>query len=277
MLSKNAIPVPNGAMRNIIESTKVKDVDCNDQYIETFSNWITASKNNQLLNLDLYKNRKFCHGTIQAFDHFYIRYNTRRFRFFKGDFVYHRVVAKNRLSWEWLDDATLDSNDAVIISVPFSDIGDTHPKLKSILDQAELKKIPVLLDCAYYGITKGINLDLGYSCIDTLTFSISKAFDSAQYLRCGIRFQRENFDDGIDIQTDALMLPRASMQKAIALMENFEADYNWNIHGLKYYQVCQQYNLQPTNTVIFGLGNDKYFDYNRGGNVNRVCIANALI
>jgi hypothetical protein len=277
MLVKNAMPVPNWAMRNIIESTKVKDVDCNDQYIETFSNWITSSKNNQLLNLDLYKNIKFCHGTIQAFDHFYIRYNTRRFRFFKGDFVYHRVVAKNRLNWKWLDDAPLDNNDAVIISVPFSDIGSVHPNLETILQQAELKNIPVLLDFAYYGITKGINLDLGYSCIDTITFSISKAFDGSQYLRCGVRFQRENLDDGIDIQTDVLMLPRASMQKSIILMENFNADYNWNTYNTKYYEICQQYNLQPTNTVIFGLGDDKYFDYNRGGNVNRVCISNALV
>ena len=58
----------------------------------------------------------------------------------------------------------------------------------------------MLLDFAYYPCTKNINLDLEkFSAVETITFSISKAFYGAEFLRVGMRLQREDKDDGIDV------------------------------------------------------------------------------
>jgi hypothetical protein len=277
MFNKNAIPIPNKHVVELINSTKTDaTLSVYDTYINVFDRWIKSSKNNQLKNLDLYTNKKFICGTIQAFDHFYLKYNNLRFRFFQGEFMYHRASLKHNLKWEWLNTEPLVVGDALIISVPFSDTGSMHTELTLLLDKCEELSIPVLLDMAYYPITKNININLNYKCIDTICFSLSKAFDGAQWLRCGIRYQRYDNDDGIDIFNSVDMTPRIPMQLSIALMNNFSVDYNWDIYGERYKTVCETHNLQSTDCVIFGLGNNSFNEYNRGGIVNRVCISRLL-
>lgn len=277
MFNKNAIPIPNKHVRDLINKVKFDStLSVYDRYIQMFDKWINSSKNNHLENLDAYTNKKFISGTIQAFDHFYLKYHTLRFRFFQGEFMYHRASMKNNLNWEWLNTEPLMIGDALVISVPFSDTGSMHTDLTALLDRCEELQIPVLLDMAYYPITKNINLNLNYTCIDTICFSLSKAFDGAQWLRCGIRYQRYDNDDGIDIYNSVDMTPRIPMQIAIALMSEFSVDYNWDTYGETYKTVCETHNLQQTNCIIFGLGDKSFSDYNRGGEVNRVCISRLL-
>lgn len=277
MFNKNAIPVPNKHVRDLINTAKFDSLlSVYDGYIDVFDKWIKSSKNNHLENLDAYTNKKFISGTIQAFDHFYLKYHKSRFRFFQGEFMYHRASMKNNLNWEWLNTEPLMIGDALVISVPFSDTGSMHTDLTLLLDKCEELQIPVLLDMAYYPITKNINLNLNYTCIDTICFSISKAFDGAQWLRCGIRYQRYDNDDGIDIYNSVDMTPRIPMQIAMALMNKFSVDYNWETYGETYKTICNTYNLQQTDCVIFGLGDNSFSDYNRGGEVNRVCISRLL-
>lgn len=277
MFNKNAIPVPNKHVRDLINTAKFDSLlSVYDGYIDVFDKWIKSSKNNHLENLDAYTNKKFISGTIQAFDHFYLKYHKSRFRFFQGEFMYHRASMKNNLNWEWLNTEPLMIGDALVISVPFSDTGSMHTDLTLLLDKCEELQIPVLLDMAYYPITKNINLNLNYTCIDTICFSISKAFDGAQWLRCGIRYQRYDNDDGIDIYNSVDMTPRIPMQIAMVLMNKFSVDYNWETYGETYKTICNTYNLQQTDCVIFGLGDNSFSDYNRGGEVNRVCISRLL-
>jgi hypothetical protein len=82
----------------------------------------------------------------------------------------------------------IQTNDAVVISLPFSDYGKEHPKMREILDECERWEVPVLIDCAYYVIARDINFDFSkYSCIEDITFSLSKGFHSATRLRAGIK------------------------------------------------------------------------------------------
>jgi hypothetical protein len=276
LLSKTALPIPDRNTREVISKNTDNFKDCTAQYIEQFDNWIKSSKLHNLKGLDEYQNIKFSYGTVQCFDHFYIKHNKRRFRFFHGDFVYHSVISRNSLSHCFLGTEEIGNNDAVLISVPFSDTGSQHSKLIDILEECEKKNVPVLLDMAYFGISKGINLNLHYSCIDSVCFSLSKCYDGAQHIRCGIRYQRKNSDDGIDLQTDVKMLPFGFMQKGIALMNLYGPDHLWTTHQNKYYEVCSQFNLKTTDTIIFGLGGPEYLSYGRSNDVNRVCISKAL-
>jgi len=276
-----AKPVSDTAIKEFILGLQpTKDLYCENiqgNFVKNFFNWISSSKLNNLTGLDNFVNKKLVAGTAQAFDHFYWRHKTKRFRFYNGEFMYHNAVLKHGGSWEYINNSSLLANDAVILSVPFSDYGSQHANTKNLLDRCTELEIPVLLDFAYYPCTKNINLNLDlYPTIETITFSISKAFYGAEFLRVGIRLERKDTDDGIDVFNSVDMVNRISISVANELIKKYSIDHSWNQYSDLYYNVCKTLGLSPTDCIMFGLGDDKWKEYNRGNTVNRVCISNLI-
>jgi hypothetical protein len=197
-------------------------------------------------------------------------------RFFRGEFMYHIVGLRNSMGWMFIEDEALHCNDAVIISCPFSDFGDVHPLMPDILKQCTELGIPVLLDMAYACISKDLQLDLSYPCIETITTSLSKAYHGAQFLRAGIRWQKENIDDGIDFFNSNHQLPGHTLSSAISYMQNYSVDWNWDTYGSIYDLVTRELDLAPTKCILFGLGDARYQQFNRGSQWNRVCISEEI-
>lgn len=247
------------------------------EFTEKFFNWINSSQLNSLKGLENFTNQKLTAGTAQTFDHWYWRHKDKTFRFFKGEFMYHSALLKHGGRWNYIDDRKLETGDAVIISVPFSDYGTQHPKLEFLLHNCNIMNIPVLLDFAYYPCAKNINLNLdSFPCVETVAFSISKAFYGAEFLRVGMRLERLDTDDGIDVFNSVNMINRVSVGIAIKLIERFSVDHNWNTYADVYHKVCNELNLQPTDCIMFGLGDETYQHLNRGSGVNRVCISEPI-
>ena len=199
--------------------------------------------------------------------------------------MYHQAVQKNGGRWE--EYATgfdmhneifrLEKDDALVISVPFSDTGKQRDDLGYALSHAKRMNIPVLLDFCYYPVTKNINIDLDlYPNIDTITFSMSKIFKGAESLRVGVRMEREDRDDGIDVFNSVGMYNNIALKILNEYMEEYDVDYCWRKYKNKYEQACQELNLKPTDCVLFGLGGDEYSDFNRGNEHNRVCVSQRL-
>ena len=273
MPNKSAEPITNKFINSEIKNF-VSDKNYNrNEYLDIFEEWINNTKLNELYGLQYYKSKRFTYGTTQSFDHFYLKHRNRRFRFFTGEFMYHQASMKNNLNWKYLTYNDLDTNDAVIISVPFSDTGNIIRDLDYILKKCCNLTIPVLLDLAYFPVSKNIKLNLSYSCIETITFSLSKAFDGAQFLRAGIRFQKQDDDDGIDIFNSVNMLPSHTLNSACFLMNKYNIDYNWNTYSSLYDEICKKYDLEPTDCIMFGISRDKFQEFNRGNSWNRVCIS----
>ena len=252
------------------------DKNIKEKFIQSFKHWLKCSEFNKLENIHLYTNIKICNGTAHAFDTFHWRYRNKRFLFFKGEFMYHKACFKDSINWEYLDNTELTRGDAVIISVPFSDFGRQHETLPIILDTCDYFNIPVLLDFAHLPCTKNINVDLGHKCIDMLTFSLSKAFHGAENLRIGLRFEKEDKDDSIDILNSVNMINNLSLGIGLEYINKFNIDYNWKTYKDIYYQVCSYKNLEPTDCIIFGSGGEEYKEYNRGSYINRVCISDLI-
>lgn len=277
---RGAKPVQDPAVKKFItELNPVTDLyndELQEKFVEKFYNWISSSELNTVTGLEEFKNRKLVAGTSQVFDHFYWANKTKRFRFYNGEFMYHSACLKNGGFFCAIEEDELRLNDAVIVSVPFSDWG-SQRDTEDLLAQCEVKEIPVLLDFAYYPCTRNINFDLSrWSCVNTLAFSISKAFTGAEFLRVGMRLQRQDQDDGIDVFNSVEMVNRASVSLALDLIQNYSVDHNWNTYGQTYNRVCEEMNLTTTDCVMFGLGGTEYADYNRGGSVNRVCISELI-
>ena len=282
-ISKNALPIPHKKISNFWNNLKIKtvdsifDYDTLERYKNKYIDWIISSKRNNLKNLNNFKELTFTYGTTETFINFYAKYHNKRFRCFKGEYLFHKLNWRNNsTNWKYMEEEVIKKNDAVMISLPFSDSGDIHPMTNTIIEQCNKLNVPVCIDCAYMVIAKDIEFDFNQPSIECVTFSLSKGFWGIDKLRCGLRLKKIDEDDSIDIYNKWSCINLYSMSVAEKIFENFESDYNWNTFEDKYYSKCKEFDLKPTKCIIFGLGGKEYSEYNRGGNINRVCLSNAL-
>lgn len=244
-----------------------------EEYARSWREWLTNSENNTLLGLENFGYADFVNGTSQTFDHFLLKYSSKTISVFPGDFQYHGCIGK------FLNFSPVLGEQSVFIhSFPFSDTGTQHKDFIQSLEYCNAYKVPVCLDLAYWGIAKNLHIDLNqYPCITELTCSLSKPFFTLENHRVGIRFTRQYNDDGISMINEVDMQNKFSMSLGNYYMKEFSADYMWNSYAERYYDVCNKFNLTPTDTVIFGIGGEKYHYCNRGiKNNNRVCISAEL-
>lgn len=283
-LNKGSHPIPSKKIFNFLKKLKISlnkslfDYDSLERYKNNYLNWIKSDKLNHLKNIQKFPHVCYSSGTSESMINFVLKYKDRTIKTFKGEFVFHKLNCRNNdIKFSYLDDnLKLNSNDAVIISLPFSDIGDIHPLMNSLIQKCNIMKIPVLIDCAYMCISKNINFDFDQECIDTITFSLSKGFWGIDKLRLGLRLQRKDYDDNLDIYNKWSTIPLHSLHVANEIFRNFDVNWLWTTYREKYFSVCKKYNLTPTNSILHALGGIEYAEYNRGGDVNRVCIANSL-
>ena len=251
------------------------DVDINRTFCKEYLEWIKRHSN-KVTGLDEFKYAVDSHGTSEAFDKFYLKNLNRRFRIFKSEYLYHQLAWRNSgLDWEYIEDARLDKNDAVIISYPFADTGNKHESMDFILHNCSAMGIPVLIDCAYYTISSGLEFNFNHKCITDITFSLSKMFPVA-HARIGMRLTREDDDDTLFVYEKANYQNRLGAILGLELIRNFEPDYIVNKYKDTQMQFCKQTNTIPSSTVLFGLGNEEWIEYNRGGCTNRLSFHNYL-
>ena len=260
-------PIPNknheDFFKNIDSSNFLYDDFISTDFYELFIQWIKKSKRNKLTGIDKFNVLKFSSGSVQIFDHFYIKYHKKRFRFFEDEFMYHKAISKHGLNYEFMENefsfpGWVHSYDAFIISVPFTRKGCIHPKLYNVLDNCEQLNVPVLLDFCHLPVSKNVNIDLNnYSCIETLAFSFSKMLWGAEHLRIGIRLQKKDDDDGIDIFNSVVMINRISVGYSKEIMSNYELDYNWNTYEERYKTYCLENNLTMTDNILYAMNEEE--------------------
>jgi len=251
------------------------DVDINRTFCKEYLEWIKRHPNT-FKGLDEFKYAVYSHGTSEAFDKFYLKNLNRRFRIFKSEYLYHQLAWRNsNLDWAYIEDTKLDKNDAVIISYPFADTGNKHEQMDFILHNCDALGIPVLIDCAYYTISSGLEFDFTHKCITDITFSLSKMFPVA-HARIGMRLTRKDDDDTLFVYEKANYQNRLGAILGLELIKNFEPDYIVNKYKDTQIKFCNLTNTEPSSTVLFGLGNGIWNDYNRGGITNRLSFHNYL-
>ena len=280
---RNSRPIPDKEVVDFLNKSVspkyLYDENITPKFVNRYYEWIQQSKLNKLHNLDKFSAVDFVHGTSQAFDFWYQKHHNKRFRSLKGDYAYHKVSWKNYFNWAYLDDDELRAGDALIISVPFSDLGAKHPDTEAILDRCDELEIPVFIDAAYYCIARDLDFNLDRPCIETIAFSMSKAFYGAERLRIGIRCRRTNEDDGCVLFNQFHCIAKIAAGVGYEMCENFTVDHNQNKFREKQIQICKELGIQPSDSVIFGLAakdHPEYGDYDRGTDWRRVCISRLL-
>lgn len=241
------------------------------KFCETFKEWVSTTKNNSVNGLEDFKYTIFSNGTSQTFEMFYIKNKNRRFRCFKGEYIYHQLAWRNNWpDWKFIEDDTIQSNDAVVISLPFSNTGNKHEQMDWLLKTCSILGVPVLIDCAYFGTCSNINIDLSAPCITDVVFSLSKTFPVA-HARIGMRLTKIDDDDLMCVYDKINYNNRIGATLGLKLIQKFSPDYVYNKYSIQQTEMCKKINVVPSNTVLFGLDyNNKYPEYNRSGSVNRL-------
>ena len=284
-LHKAGRPIPDSKIYEFVQKS-VKDSanylyerELHPLFLEKFKIWIQNSTNNTIIGLDEFKELTYVHGTSQSFDNFYFAHNGKRLVTLKGDFLYHELSVKRKILHHHYEKNLLESGDFMIISVPFSDSGNEPNNLEEILNECEQKNIPVWIDAAYMVMAGDITLDLRYECIQGISFSLTKGFYGCERLRIGVRMKRVYEDDGIDVANSMSMVSAVGCYVGYEIMNKYSADYIYNTYRKRQELLCEELDLVPSKSVIFGLGDkfDKKHDmYNRGTDYRRICLSNEL-
>lgn len=254
---------------DIVSGLWIDDITSN--FCKIYVDWIATTKNNAVTGIEDFKHSVFSNGTSQAFDMFYIKNKHRRFRCFRGEYVYHQLAWRNSFpNWKFIEDDALRSNDAVVISLPFSNTGNEHDQLKWLLDNCTALEIPVLVDCAYFGTCKDINFDFTSKCISDVVFSLSKTFPVA-HARIGMRLTRIDDDDLMFVYDKINYNNRIGAKLGLELIKQYSPDYIYNKYFEQQKNICNRLDIVPSNTILFGLDyHNRYPEYNRGTNINRL-------
>lgn len=235
-----------------------------DLYENKFLSWLKTHSSNKITGLENFK-PNFSNGTTQAFDSFYLRHSKRRFRCFVGEYFYHLKTWNSiGASWSFIN-STIDvqQNDAVVISAPFCDTGRLHPEYYDLLRHCSTIGVPVLIDCCYYLISGHIDFLFNHECVDTVCFSLSKAFPVSKY-RIGIRYIRPEINDGQSLLSNINYNNNFAAYFGIHLMEKFRSDYIYNTYRKKQEELCQSLpGLELSNCAIFAVGDQLWDQYSR--------------
>jgi len=242
------------------------------EYLEAIHKWIHSTELNEIKGLDRFKHRDMISGTTQAFDEAYYRYSGKRLRILRGEYAYHKRVNKDSVdnlnivnNFEFLDDEQgnyrpVEENDWVITSYPFCGNGGIPPHWDTLQDDCLQKQVPILLDCAWFGTCRDINLDVNHSAITEVCFSLTKGIGLGN-IRSGIRYS--NYDDKLPIrqQNEYNHLPLGAAQIGLWQMQKFGPDYVQNKYHKVYEHICQIKSIQPTNCIHIGVLNKSHPEY----------------
>jgi len=251
--------------------------DHREKFIERFGRWIRSSELNTIDGLDAFSHVTQTNGTSEAFSMFMQRHSNRNFKFYKGDFMMHKVASNNlNAKWEWIFNyGQVKENDAVIISCPFSDTGSIKEDMDQLLEWCSSLQVPVLIDMAYFGMCYGLNINVDQPCVEEVTFSLGKTFPLIG-ARAGIRFQKEEIDDPVLFTNQHGIVNNFAAMVGQFALEIAGPDYIVDKYKQTQIEFCKLTNTQPSSTVLFGLGGDDWKEYNRGSITNRLSFHNFL-
>lgn len=248
----------------------------NTTYVDSFINWIKGGTHNQIQGLDEFAHSAYSHGAIAVIEQFINRHGGhRRIRFSQAEFVASKIICNNiGVEFLHLEAGPIESNDAVLISMPFAGNGGIWPGYHDMIGQCNQLNVPVLLDLAYYGISHGMNIDLTHPCIREVAFSLSKPL--VTQLRVGLRLTKEHHDDMLQVNSDLKVYNRISAWIAVQLMKKFPCDYIISKYLDMQIDICNNLGISPSATVTLALGDDRHKEFYRNG-FYRICITNELL
>lgn len=243
-LSDNKIDL---AIQDVLSGKLDKDITDSvyTNFKEESSKWIFGSTLNKLTGIDSFERIDIINGCTQFIDNLYMQGPVQVLR---NDYRYHE-----RLGLAYVKDVgSLIPDIPLIIAMPFPSIGAPHQDMEEILEESRLKNIHVHIDGAWITCCRGIGFDFNHGAIRSVGISLSKGLGLG-WNRIGLRWTRQPKPDSVTIMNDFRMNNRALSMIGLHFVKNFPSDYLWKTHGGRYYKVCEDFGLTPTNSIYLAL------------------------
>jgi len=242
-------PLIDNKIEDITRSISAGNDFTDQVYIDfkkEMTNWIFSSQLNRLAGFDSFNRADIINGCTQFIDNLYMQGPVQVLR---HDYRYHE-----RLGLAYIKDVgSLIPGIPLIIAMPFPSIGNTHPDMEEILNEAKNKGIDVHVDGAWLTCCRGINFDLSHPSIKSVAVSLSKGLGLG-WNRIGLRWIRNvSHSDSISIMNDFHMNNRALSIIGLHFIRNLKPDYLWETHGTKNVKICGDFNLTPTPCIHLAL------------------------
>lgn len=215
-----------------------------DEFVQEFICWLDNHKFNNIRGYDKFTFRDICVGCTQYIDDLYQRCGMNGIQILENDYKYHERLNPN-IEYVTLD--TLDPNRELIIAAPFPYYGDIHPEMDAILDRCKELAIPVHIDAAWLSCSRDIDFDFDHPAIRTFCISLSKGGLGGN--RIALRFSKFPPRGAITIMNEFNMNCQSLVWMGILYMRNFGPEYFWRKYEKEYYQVCQDFDLEPTKAI----------------------------
>lgn len=210
---------------------------------QQFQQHLSQSTLNSITGFDSFARVDICLGCTQYIDDLHIKHPV---QVLEDEYVYHEKLRPG-ISYKTVD--TLEPNVPLIISIPFSSIGKTHPRMNEILDICLAKNIAVHLDGAWITAAKNIHIDLRHPAIRTFAVSMSKGYGLSGWNRIGLRWTKDPVEDSISVMNDYIQINTYSVVVGNYFLKNISPDHLWKTHGVNHFKICSDFGLIPSDTI----------------------------
>lgn len=227
--------------RDLFNEFKIKFQ--NDIEIKTFNNISGLSTANRV---------DICLGCTQYIDTLYMRYGPDGVQVLEREYTYHGRLNPN-IKYKTIE--TLEAKKPLIISQPFY-YGTDHLRMSEILDRCLELEIPVHIDGAWITACKNIIVDFTHPAITSFAVSMSKGYGLSGWNRIGVRWTKESIIDAITVMNDFVQIPAENVAVGLYFLNSIPSNYLWTTHGTHYNKICQDFNLQPTDSIHLAVKDD---------------------
>lgn len=215
-----------------------------EDFKSEFTNWLGNHKLNNYSGYEKFTFKDVCVGCTQFIDDIYQRCGNNNVQILVNDYKYHIRLNPDL---QFVTPDTLDPSKELIIAMPFPFYGDVHPEMDKILDSCAEMDIPVHIDAAWLSCCRDITFNFDHPAIHTFCVSLSKGGLGGN--RIALRFARNRPTGAITIMNDFNMNCQSLVHMGILYMREFGPEYFWNKYESEYYQVCNDFGLEPTKAI----------------------------
>ena len=214
-----------------------------------FTSHLLNSKLNKLSGFEKFNKVEITLGCAQYIDNLHIKHDV---QIMKNEYSYHQKLNPSLVP-KTLD--TIESGKELVISLPFCQHGSIHTDMDDILDKCSKLNIPVHIDGAWITASRDINFDFSHPAIKSVAISMSKGYGLSAWNRIGLRWSNVVDEDSITVLNDYIQINTYSVVIGNYFLDHTEPDHLWNKHGDKHLKICNDFDLEPSNTIHIGKQN----------------------
>ena len=224
------------------QKNPVHNSNLDQEFKNKFDHWLKNHQYSTFTGLENFARKDVINGCTQFIDDLYQRCG--KLQIFENDYKYHWRLNPDIV---YTNVESLDSNQELLISMPFPYFGDVHPQMTEILDTCKNLNIPVHIDGAWISCIRDIEFDFSHPAIQTVGISLSKGGLGGN--RIGVRYSKNKPKGSVTIMNDFNMNSQALVSMGINFIEEIGPEYFWKKYETRYYKVCKDFNLTPTKAI----------------------------